>query len=82
MKMKMSRERDIAFGRHSLIPECCIKFFVDRWGSILWENSVYKEDVHTSDYNYVPCPECFYSGIKVDIRICERDCKRECWRDY
>jgi hypothetical protein len=77
----MSRKRDIAYGRHSLIPECCITFFVDHWNN-LWKDSVYKGLIHMSDYNYVPCPKCFYMGRKVKIINCERDCKRECWKEF
>ena len=77
----MSRQRDIDFGRHSRIPECCIKFFVDEW-------DCEKESVHRRNmdkgptWNYVPCPECLAAGNKVHIRYCEIECHRECWRDF
>jgi hypothetical protein len=78
----MSRERDIAYGRHSQIPECCIAYFIDQWQSELWKDSAYRNVVHESDYNYVPCPACFYAKRKVKIIDCIVDCRRECWRYY
>jgi len=78
----MSRQRDIAYGRHSKIPDCCIAFFVDHWERGLWKDNAYSHVVHASDYNYVPCPACFYAKRKVRIVNCLVDCKRECWKDY
>ena len=78
----MSRARDIAYGRHSLIPDCCIQFYIDEWENHCTLNTHYQEMAHASDYNYVPCPKCFFQGIKVKIRVCEIDCKRKCWLDF
>ena len=79
---KMSKERDIAFGKHSKIPACCIQFFVDEWEQEYSRKTWYYEAVQRSIFNYVPCPTCFAHGNRVAIVICEVDCGRECWREY
>lgn len=81
----MSRKRDIAFGKHSKIPNCCIIFYVYEWGPNFeskWRETAYDKAINESNYNYVPCPKCFYAGIKVKIVDCMTECKRECWRDF
>jgi len=81
----MSRERDIAFGRHSLIPECCIRFYVNEWSPNFenkWHGTTYSKALDASPFNYVACPQCFYTDKMVKIRICEEECGHECWRDF
>jgi hypothetical protein len=78
----MSKERDIAYGRHSLIPECCITYFVNAWEYERRLDTPYSRDVHNSSYNYVPCPECFAKKRKAKIRLCINGCGRQCWKDY
>lgn len=78
----MSKERDIAYGRHSQIPECCITFYVEEWDNHTTLKTHYSTMIHDSGYNYVPCPKCFFQGIKVKIVQCETDCKRQCWEEF
>ena len=81
----MSKERDIAYGRHSRIPECCIRFFVEEWEPYFeskWRGTAYDEMLNKSDYNYVACPECFFTKSKANIRICIIECGRECYEDF
>jgi len=78
----MSKERDIAYGRHSRIPECCISFYVDMWKNEMYKRTEYYQSVHYSTWSYVPCPKCFCVGNKVKIVNCVVDCGRECWKDF
>jgi hypothetical protein len=80
----MSRERDIAYGRHSLIPECCIKFYVEEWETEWKGHTPYGRAVDFSKWmgHYVPCPKCLGEGNLIRIRQCLGDCGRECWRDF
>jgi hypothetical protein len=78
----MNKARDIAYGRHSAIPPCCIDFFVDEWEQEMNRSSPYYEAVKWSSYNYVPCPRCFAIRRKIKIVDCRYDCGRECWRDF
>jgi len=81
----MSKERDILYGRHSLIPECCIAFFVGPWNRYrMCEGSGYSQAINDSEkYNYVPCPACFYSGKVAKIKMCDDECGgRKCWMDF
>lgn len=78
----MTRERDIAYGRHSNIPECCIMFFVDEWDftkrtkhrKLLWESS--------PRWNYVPCPKCLKENRRAHLRMCEAECGKKCWLEF
>lgn len=79
----MSRERDMAFGRHSRLPECCIQFFVDgRWDVERDRGSAYREAVHLSDYDYVPCPPCFATNTKVKMLDCAEYCGMPCYKIF
>ena len=78
----MSRSYDILYGRHSLIPECCIQFFVTQWDGEFARRSAYYEAVQLANFKYVPCPECLVARNKVRIRECERDCGRVCRKDF
>lgn len=79
--MSLPKEYHIAFGRHSLIPECCIQFWVNVWDprSEYGELLRSKNHIDKADrYNYVPCPDCFAEGKRVVIRRCARDCRGVC----
>ena len=74
-----------AYGRHSLIPECCIKFFVDEWLPNYinhWRDTAYNKTINKSKYGYVPCPKCFKDKKLVKIKQCETECKKECYKEY
>jgi hypothetical protein len=73
------------YGRHSLIPECCIEFYITEWHPFFetkWRHTAYNDMLDASPYNYVPCVDCFFSGQIVKIRLCQRDCGRDCVEDY
>lgn len=81
----MTKNQHIAYGRHSKIPECCIKFFVNGWDKEIiwgWEITPYARAVKVCSFGYVPCPECLGTNNKKEIVDCERDCGRECRQDY
>lgn len=74
-----------AYGRHSLIPGCCIKFFVEEWSPFFetkWYGTAYEEIIHESKFNYVPCPRCFFTDNLVKIRICREECGKDCYNDF
>jgi len=78
----MSREYDIAYGRHSLIPECCIRYFVHAWEREYENRTPYWFAVFHSRFDYVPCSTCFAHDNKVNIRICKRDCGKQCRKEF
>ncbi len=73
------------YGRHSLIPLCCIRFFVEEWSphyTTRWKGTAYWQAVNDSSFDYVPCPECFYNKRQVQIRHCAVECGRECVEEF
>lgn len=75
----------IAYGRHSLIPECCIVFYVTEWHPFFetkWRGTAYNKMLDESKFNYVACPDCFFSDNLIKIRICDIDCGRDCYKDF
>lgn len=80
--MNKRQESDVAYGRHSLIPECCIQFYITDWDNHRTLATHYCTMVQHSDYNYVPCPKCFFRGIRQEIRICDEECGKECWKEF
>jgi len=75
----------IAYGRHSLIPECCIQFYVTEWHPLFetkWCGTAYNKIINESAYDYVPCPKCFFTSNKARIRLCATECGKECWKDF
>lgn len=84
MKKTVSKEYHIAYGRHSLIPNCCIQFYVTEWEPFYetkWRETAYHELIYKSEYDYVPCPACFFGNNRVVIRDCVTECKRNCWKE-
>lgn len=59
----------IAYGRHSLIPECCIQFWVKEWLDAPYK--LFSVPVH---YNYVPCLNCLKKNRLVKIKDCDTAC--------
>ena len=74
---------NIAFGLHSRIPTCCIRFFNDEWPSI-WRNhrSPYVRAVNAARFGYVPCPDCLAKGNKVKLLVCRLECGGDHERDF
>jgi len=79
-----SREYHIAYGLHSGIPHCCVMFFVNEWDAqgMYKARSPYVRALSASEYDYVPCPECFGTKTMVRIKDCIVDCGRECREDF
>ena len=71
-------EQDIAYGRHSGIPECCITQFVnssidERIAQNYAANKMCEEEGRTP-WNYMPCDECLKTLHRVDIHLCYPGC--------
>jgi hypothetical protein len=81
---KMSRQRDIAYGLHSRIPQCCINFYVDIWAPReLWrEDRLLARRILGDPVEYVRCPSCLRHNQQANVRWCEAECGRECWREF
>lgn len=80
MTEEQKRQADIAFGLHSDIPWCCVRFYVDEWSPReMWRNEddPYVSAVAASSFNYVPCPECFAKRRRVKIKMCSLECDRD-----
>jgi len=72
---------DSWMGRHSNIPRCCIRFYVERWTR--WIKSGNKRSLR--NYNrrmkrrgwngsYIPCPKCLIAKRVVKIHHCGLRC--------
>lgn len=61
----------ILFGRHSNIPECCIKFWLGPWA----HHTVKQQYVYQTLAfpNYIPCPDCVENKRVAKIHICEKN---------
>ena len=66
---------DVAFGRHSLIPECCIEFFIGPWASNDYTQWTAEDRDPGFDGEYVRCDECMRLNKQVKIHKCTKDCK-------
>ena len=83
--MAVSREFHIAYGRHSGIPDCCIKFFVEEWNAKeLWRDKTLYivRAINASPAHYVQCPECLGQSQIVGIRDCRIECGKECGDEF
>lgn len=67
---------DAVDGRHSNIPRCCIRYFIEVWAFIYQET-----DLPDGPWEYIPCPACRASGRVVKIHICGIRCGYYC-REY
>lgn len=80
------RRYHIMYGLHSLIPACCIRFFIDEWdGRDLYrtpEGGLYRRALQASRSHYVQCPNCLGRGNVVKIRNCRTECGRACNEEY
>lgn len=62
---------DIEYGRHSNIPECCIKFFIKEWQQIWpdrWKSKLYFKGY--SHVGYVPCRKCQDEKKYAVVHLC------------
>lgn len=73
-------EYHAAYGKHSNIPECCIKYFINGWD----KDSEYAKVIYDalSDVRYVPCPRCFASKSFIQVRNCITECGKDCYIKY
>lgn len=73
----------IAYGVHSRIPTCCIRFFIYHWERMIDEGSDYARFIQNYvHWGYVPCPKCLAYGNKASVRQCRVECGQECNRVY
>jgi hypothetical protein len=74
-----------AYGRHSNIPDCCIRFFVEEWdGKELWrrQDIPIVRMIRRARAGYVLCPACLQSNHVVKIRQCRKECGKECVNEF
>lgn len=62
------------YGRHSGIPDCCIRYFMSDWSNDLARMSTYAKLVNMLEWGYVPCFRCVARGNQATIKQCEIDC--------
>jgi hypothetical protein len=80
------RTWDELYGRHSNVPACCVKFYLDLWPMIyrsqyerydaLISQQAYKYGGwKTADgwrlWCYVPCPDCLKTGHVHQLNCCD-----------
>lgn len=83
MTLGLINRYHIAYGTHSKIPTCCIRFFIYHWGRMMDEGHEYYQFIQRYvHWNYVPCPKCLGSGNKINIRLCRQECGQECNQVY
>lgn len=67
---------DVAKGRLSGIPECCIQFFVQVWDPLFksqgkaaeWRSKYFADVEGTSHpWEYLPCPHCKATGNVAEV---------------
>ncbi len=59
----------IQFGKHSNIPDCCIRFFIGEWSPS--NKSASERD---GVVNYIRCDRCIRHGKQNVLHICNSDC--------
>jgi len=82
--MMSERERQVhwRFGRHSNIPDCCIRFFIEKWDCQRSGPRSYAAKIDKCHWGYVPCPMCLKMGNRVHIRDCQWECGTDCGKRY
>jgi hypothetical protein len=76
VKMKIeygSVESDILFGRHSNIPDCCIKFYTQEWLKARFSTRMNLWDRMPS-WGYIPCSKCVETGNRIQVHSCTAEC--------
>ncbi len=63
----MTRAEHIEKGRASLIPECCIMWWVDH------DIRDFSREQILAPCQYVPCPDCTEGQRFVQIHICDQE---------
>lgn len=72
---------DSWIGRHSNIPRCCIRFYIEQWAvrPLLrdphFERNYWRR-MRRRQWTglYIPCPRCLASGRAVKIHLCGPRC--------
>lgn len=72
----------LAYGRHSGIPDCCIRFWLTEWETEMTQRTTYARLVRRASRGYVPCPKCLINKSFVQVRSCIGECGRECRDDF
>lgn len=65
------------YGRHSGIPDCCIRFFLDEWDLHSLYVSKHHPYVRLIDglmWGYVPCPRCVARRNHIRVVQCDLEC--------
>lgn len=73
---------DVAVGRCSMLPGCCITWYALVWRHFDWEEAAEnglqgwraRYFVHADSRGYIPCPLCVLSGSKVLVKMCDEAC--------
>src|ERR1039458_3891016 len=67
------------FGKHSLIPDCCIEFWLGFYYKTPYQiTKKYKEwrkQVGASHWGYIPCPICVLQNHRIVIHKCGPECE-------
>lgn len=66
----MTAQEHIAFGLHSNIPRCCVKYFIGDWQTDFWKGN--RHDPRK--VGYVRCPECEKRDYWQQIHRCTVKC--------
>lgn len=73
------RSDDVEFGRHSLIPKCCILYYCEVWPYLSWKEYAARVRLTEKRWTYVPCEVCLASGHVVEVHWCdplESECRK------
>ena len=76
MKVNISKMVDYhrECGKHSGIPECCIKWFIGPWSNIRahsWAWALYWRQNSKDNPSYIRCLTCIKNGVVVEIKECD-----------
>jgi hypothetical protein len=77
----MTNAQHIAYGLHSDIPNCCIKFYVTKWNRLHRLGISARSRDPKADY--VRCDDCLTHNRLVKIHFCHSGCNEflnKLWR--
>lgn len=68
----MTSNQHTLYGKHSGIPDCCIKFFITNWPQLLIKvgHARHRDPIA----EYVRCPSCLATNRLVQIHYCNNLC--------
>ena len=65
----------VRYGRHSNIPDCCIRFYLTEWQQHWFDETYRRRHLGRVSVGYVPCASCISNRTFIHVHTCDRLCR-------